>query len=363
MTSTDTVQTSFDDRAFGDFSPKKLIILIRKAITYLFSKWFVIVPVAVAFGVVGYFYSTSKKVVHIAEITFAMDDGAVQSSASSLSQLRQQLGLGSLEAGGVFSSFTNIVELMHSRLLIEKTLRSSVEINGKSLLFADFFLDSLNYRDKWMKKTPYYRLKFNSPKTDKREQLFENDIIRAIYETLVNQFLKISQKGSQTTIVSVTCTTQNELFSKYFLEAFIQEVTGYYIDIKTQRTKANIAFLTHRTDSIRNILTSTMYGRATVMDANINTVRQVTSVTSDKQQTDIQILRSTYVDLSNSLEIAKANLMKETPLIQYIDTPILPLKKNAPSPLKAILLFSFLGVFITCVCLVGMKAVKFILRN
>jgi uncharacterized protein involved in exopolysaccharide biosynthesis len=337
-----------DNRVFDEFSPQKLILQIQSTAGYIVSKWKIILLVAFIFGITGYILSSFKNPTYAAEITFALDEGAGQSARSDFAQLSEQLGMGPvLEAGGVFSSMTNIVELIQSRLLIEKTLRSSVKINGKSLVFADFFLDSLNYREKWMEDTSVNKLHLLAAKKTMQDSLFENKIIRNIYDVLTTKNIKVENKGKGTSIISVSCVSENELFSKYFLEALIDKVIAFYIDNKTQRARLDVAFLQHRTDSINQIFTGSLYGKAAFTDANINAVRQVGTVAGERQAADIQIQKTTYADLFRSLEIAKTKLMKETPLIQYIDLPILPLKMNNTGVMKYAVVFFILGAFLT----------------
>jgi len=362
---TDTTITRHDeDRVFDEFSPKKIILRIQGGMLYIKRSWWKIFLVALIFGLTGILRSYFKKPVYTAEITFALDEGAAQSARSDFSQISEQLGMGTiLDAGGVFSSATNIVELMQSRLLIEKVLKSTVNIEGKTLLFADFFLDSLDYRNKWLKESPYPKLNFLSNKKDKTQILFENGIIRNIYETLIGKNLSVDKKGKGTSIVSVTCTSENELFSKYFLETLIDEVTRFYIDTKTQRAKTNVTFLQNRTDSIKNAFTGSLYGRATYTDANINPIRQIATVSGDRQQAEAQILRNTYADLFRSLEAAKTTLMRETPLIQYIDLPVLPLKMTGSSAVKSFIIFCLIGIFITIFFLLVIKVYRNIMNH
>lgn len=339
---------SGNNRVFDEFSPQKLILQIQSTGSYILSKWLFILLVGIILGVAGYVYSSSKEPTYVAEITFAMDEGAGHSARSDFSQLSEQLGMGQvLEAGGVFSSITNIIELMQSRLLVEKTLRSAVNINGKSIIFADFFLDSLHYREKWMADTSNNKLHLDVAKKNRQDSLFENNIIRNIYDLLTTKYIKVESKGKGTSIISVKCISENELFSKYFLEALIDKVISFYIDNKTQRAKLDVAFLQHRTDSIKNVFTGSLYGKAAFTDANINAVRQISTVAGDRQLADIQIQKTTYADLFKSLETAKTTLMKETPLIQYIDLPILPLKINKTAAIKVGMLFFIVGCFLT----------------
>jgi uncharacterized protein involved in exopolysaccharide biosynthesis len=52
------------------------------------------------------------------------------------------------------------------------------------------------------------------------------------------------------------------------------------------------------------------------------------------------------------LELSKVNLRKETPLVQLIDRPILPLEKEKISKVKSLILGSFLTGLMTVLYLV-----------
>ncbi len=362
-----TTQTNPTDtsRVFDEFSPRKAILQAKSLGEYILSKWKQIILVALIFGIGGAIRTYLKKSSYVAEITFTLDEGASQGAGGGgIAELGAQLGLGMpANAGGIFSSMTNIVELMQSRLLIEKTLKKQVTIYDKPVLFADFFLDSLGYRSKWMKGSPYYQLDFMSVKKDKKEELFQNNITENIYLTILNKSLKISPKGKGTTILSVTCISEHELFSKYFLEALIEEVSAFYIETKTQRAKNNLNFIQKRTDSTRIAYNQSLYGRAAFTDANVNPNLKIATVTGEKQQTDVQLLSASYTELVRSLEAAKTTLMRETPLIQLLDTPILPLKKIAPSVTSSFILFFVVGGFLAVFYFVCRKVLSYIMQS
>src|SRR5215467_16391188 len=102
MTPNTTAQDA--NRVFDEFSIKKLILQIRNTCAYLISKWKKILIFAFICGLAGIVYSFFKKPNYVAEITFALDEGAEQGSKNGVSDLAEQLGFGpSLEAGGVFS--------------------------------------------------------------------------------------------------------------------------------------------------------------------------------------------------------------------------------------------------------------------
>jgi hypothetical protein len=49
----------------------------------------------------------------------------------------------------------------------------------------------------------------------------------------------------------------NELFSKYFTEALVKEVSDFYIDTKSKKSRENMLILERQTDSIRRELRAT----------------------------------------------------------------------------------------------------------
>jgi uncharacterized protein involved in exopolysaccharide biosynthesis len=348
------------EKLTDDFSPRRFLLQVQSMWGYLLSKWLPVLIVASLLGIAGAIYVSTKDPVYNAEITFALDEEATQKAQNGFVELGEDLGLGTNAvdaSGALFGRMTNIAELMQSRLLVEKTLRSKVTINGKPLVFADFFLDSLQYRNEWMLEAPYDHLVFNSNK----DSLAQNRILGMMYETLLKKYIKVDRKGKETTIVSVSCKTENEAFSKYFLEALVKEVTNYYTETKTQRAKTNLAFIEKRMDSIRPAYNSSLYGRAAFMDAHTNPIRQIATVSSEKQQTDVQILKAAYIELSRGQEAAKIALVRVTPLIQYLDMPILPLKQSGTSGMKFFMIFFIIGAFLTTVFFFIRKVIKNIL--
>jgi hypothetical protein len=334
-----------DDR----FSPRKFILQVQSTTWFILSKWWLLLLVSVLMGTIGYFYSSSKKTIYIAEITFALDEEASIANRSSITQLSEQLGLGSAGDGGsvFFNSMTNIVELLKSRLLVEKTLKDSVAVDGKKILMADFFLDSLEFRKKWMKRTGVGKLNLLDSSLSKEDALYRNGIFAGMCDMITNQFIKIEKKGIATSIVSVKCISTHELFSKYFLEAHINKVTQYYTDIKTERAKKNLELIQRRADSTRSAFTGSLYTKAAFSDANMNPSRQVAVIATEKQQTDVQILKASYIELVKGLESAKASLIRDTPIFQYLDTPMLPLKTNRSNSTLYFIVFAILGLFLT----------------
>ncbi len=90
---------------------------------------------------------------------------------------------------------------------------------------------------------------------------------------------------------------------------------------------------------------------------------QVQKTAISKKQFDVQANTAILTQLVTNLEMAKVSLRKETPLIQVIDKPILPLKKEKVGKLKSLILGGFLAGFLTALILVFKKLFAGILAD
>ena len=81
---------------------------------------------------------------------------------------------------------------------------------------------------------------------------------------------------------------------------------------------------------------------AQMNDVNVNPLRQVTRSGVQRKQVDLQANGALYGELLKNLELAKLSLRRETPLIQVVDQPTLPLKKIKPGRLLTGLVYAFI---------------------
>ena len=81
---------------------------------------------------------------------------------------------------------------------------------------------------------------------------------------------------------------------------------------------------------------------------------------SARRQVDVQANTAILTELVKQNEMAKVALRKETPLIQIIDQPILPLPKQKFGKAKGIVLGGFLGGFLIILLLLVRRFLKYI---
>jgi uncharacterized protein involved in exopolysaccharide biosynthesis len=90
----------------------------------------------------------------------------------------------------------------------------------------------------------------------------------------------------------------------------------------------------------------------------LNPALNVNRAPSAKRQVDVQANTAILTELVKQTELAKVTLRKETPLIQVIDRPILPLPKERFGKAKGLILGSVLGGFLTIFFMFFIKLFK-----
>lgn len=326
----------------------ELIVKCREWFYFLLKRWMVIVIAGVLGAAVGLSFSLLSKPNYTASLTFALegDDGDGLSSAIGLaSQFGFDLGT---SGGGAFVG-ANLIELFKSRAMVEKALLSPININNETISFAEMYIRDFNWREQWAAKGILKDARF-LPNGDRSKFTREQDsVMGVIYGTLSTNGLNVDQKDKEIQIITIELKSGSEIFAKHFTEALVKTVSEFYIETKNKRARENLEILEKQTDSIRAELNSSIYGVAVAGDKtfNLNPALNVQRVPSSRRQVDVQANGEMLGELVKQTELARVALRKETPLIQIIDKPILPLKKQKLGKLKAIIIFGFLAAFFT----------------
>jgi uncharacterized protein involved in exopolysaccharide biosynthesis len=269
-------------------------------------------------------YIQFEKPKYSAVLKFALEEDKGGSSFGGAAGIASQLGIDLGSSGGLFSG-SNIIELMKSRFIVEKTLLSKININGKFITYADYFINTNNLRDEYeeSKKNLFNNIDINRENFTRQQ----NEKLSEIYNSLLKENINISQKDKKVSIVSIEVSSFNEYFSKYFCEELASQTSNYYIQIKSGKAKKNVKVLQNQLDSVRYQLNNAIYGVAASSDNvyNLNPSLIKRSTPTRKNQIDVQTNTALLGQLVANLEIAKLTLQKETPLIQVLDTPLFPL--------------------------------------
>ncbi len=337
-----------------EISLKELIQKIQEWIAYLKTQWKLIVGIAALGGIIGFVYASFQKPNYLATTTFVLEEdkggGGLGGAMGLASSFGFDLGGG---GGGLFTS-SNIIELMKSRLVIEKTLLNPVQVAGKEISLADYYIQLNKLKEGWAKKPALANISFPANADRSKFSLLQDSILQTISAGLTKNNLVIAQKDKKVSIISLTVKTESELFSKLFCEQLLKETSDFYIETKSKKSRLNVDILQHQADSIRAELNGAITGVAAASDNvyNLNPAFNVKRTPSTRRQVDVQANTAILTQLVAQLELSKVSLRKETPLVQLIDRPILPLEKDKVGRLKSLVLGGFLAGFLTVLYLV-----------
>lgn len=332
---------------------KELAIKTNEWLSYLRSKWFIILIGCLCGVVLGYLYATYKKPKYVAASTFALEDANGGGSLGQMAGLASMVGIeiGSSGNGGVFQG-DNLIELYKSRNMIQKSLLTEADFNGKKQLLIDRYLEFNNLKAKWAEHPILKNINFKVNKNEKLNRA-QDSILGEVVKEIGKNNLVVTKPDKKLSILKVQVTSKDELFSKAFDDEIVKNVNEFYVQTKTKKSLQNVAILQHQTDSVKRELNGALAGMASLTDANPNPnpARQILKVPSQRRQVDAQANTAILTELVKNLEMSKVSQRKEMPLIQMIDAPVLPLTRLATTKTQGMVTGFFLAGFLMSVLL------------
>jgi hypothetical protein len=345
-------ETKNDD----EISLKELLEKGKEWYIYLLSQWKIIVLAGIVGAALGLAYSFSKKPIYTATLSFALEDDK-GSGGGGLGSLASSFGIDLGGGGGSMFTGSNLTELFKSRTMVEQTLMTPVTINGKVISLAEMYIQNNKWREGWNKNSKFATIQFLPDTKRKYFTRVHDSILGVIYQNLSKGSLSVAQKDKKIAIISMDVASTNELFSLYFCEALARQVGKFYVDTKSKKARMNMAILQKQTDSIRAELNGAITGVAAASDETfmLNPAMNVRRVPSARRQVDVQANTAILTELVKQTELAKVTVRKETPLIQVIDRPILPLPKERFGKAKGLVMGGFVAGFLIMFFLIFKK--------
>lgn len=341
-----------------ELSLKEAIIKTKFWARYLLSKWLFIGIAAALGGAYSLYTEYYKKPLYKAKITFVIENAGPDAGGGQLGGMASQFGLdmGSGSTGETFSG-ANLQELVSSRTMIQKALLAPVVVNGTKRSLADFYIDIKDYRKDWI-GSPLEGIHFYPNADPSKFTLAQNSLMNNIHSTLTKKDMTVNMKKAG--LSSIVVDSENELFAKYFVQVLLDVVSDFYISTKTKKSYENFMILKTQVDSMRRVLNTGVANVAASIDANPNPnrARTVIGAGTQRRQIDVQANQAFYVQMIQNLESAKITLRKETPLVQVIDQPILPLEVSETNRKSALISGSLIGAVIAIVFFIIRKLLR-----
>lgn len=342
---------------------KRIILKVGDSRRHITSRWKFILFAAILGGAIGVLYATLKAPVYTAESTFVLEEGTKPGSGlGQYSALASMAGIDVGSSSGLFQG-DNIIQLYKSRLMIEQTLFSKAIFNNKSQLLIDRYIESNKLNEAWKDNPRLKDLSFSVPAN--KFTVEHDSVIGIIVNNLNKNYLTVDKPDKKLSMISIKVSSKDQLFAKAFAENMVSTVNSFYIKTKTKGIVQNVTLLRHQADSVRRALNSSIGGAASALDSDPNPdpSMHILRVPSQKRQIDVQASTAMYTEVIRNLEIAKSALQRETPLIQVIDEPKLPLPNNKSGRLKSLISGMLIGILISIIWVFTMKMYRGIMSN
>ncbi|MCY4780808.1 lipopolysaccharide biosynthesis protein [Sphingobacterium sp. UT-1RO-CII-1] len=349
MADKEVIQSSIPEE---EISLKELILNLQAWVKYLCGKWLIILLVGLFGGAIGLFMSINSKPTYIAKLNFVLED-AKSGGLGNLGGLAAMAGVNLGTSGGGLFQGDNILELYKSRHMLTETLLSLVDEQGKELL-VDRYIAMNELREAWS-GSDLADVNFDLPRA--KFTLQHDSLMGLLVKNIRENILNVRKPHKTLSLIEVEVKAPDEVFAKVFTETLVSKVSAFYVDGRTQKSQENLNILQHQADSVRRELNRAIGGVAASADANpnANPARQVLRVGSAQRQVDVQANQAILTELVKNLELAKVTLRKDAPLIQVVDSPILPLEQERLGKAKAVVLGGLIAGFLIVAFLVGRK--------
>jgi hypothetical protein len=335
-------------------SIKDLFLQIKDIISFLISKWVVILIACVIGATLGFLYSKNLKPFYTGKLTFVL---ATESKGNGLSGLATQFGVDLGGASNDAFSSQNILGLMNSERIMRKVFFRLIPDTKDN--FANLLARESGLADVW-ESDSFFKKLFPFPQDLMSVTPIQDSMLREMYGIINNQYLKITKPEKNDFFYSVVTKSENELIATYLPIFIVDETADLYIKTKTGQARRNLEMLQLEADSLNMILSGSISSASSTLDKtfNLNPAFQARRNPVQRETLKTNVLTTAYAEVLKNLEIAKINLQRDTPLYQVIDSPQMPLKLQIISKKKYVILGFIIAGILSCLWFIAVKGFK-----
>ncbi|PCH67679.1 MAG: hypothetical protein COC01_05195 [Bacteroidetes bacterium] len=327
---------------------KDIITFIKESFFIIKENYRLIILAVCLFALAGFFHAKLSKPKFYADATF-MSNNDQGSGGTGLLKLVGELGV--LPASGGNVDVEKLVELLSTKRIVTNALLKKAKIGSSEDYLANHYLwiyDDL--LDIWIDKdhpTITSDFKFKTGDIDKLDH-DQNGVMRVICQRVK---YRLEAEASRNGIISLLFNSHNQLFSKFFVDYLIEDLSDFFISRSIEQQLNTFNNLELRMDSIKERLMTAEESLARIKDESNRIVKARGNLTELRLAREVKMLSVMYVEGAKNIEIAKYTLLNQTPVIQIIDSPVLPLIAKRKSwkvgiVLGAVCGFIFIVVFL-----------------
>lgn len=341
-----------------EFSLGGQLSKLLQSILFALKQWRLLAIAALIGALLGVGYIWLKPINYIARITFVVEESKSAGGGGSLmSALAGQFGvdIGGLSGTSGVLAGDNVLQLLKSHSLIRKTLLSPIDSSSKRSI-ADEYAEVYGLKNKWLDNKKIGRaIVFPSGSTKLGRT--EDSLLQRIVKKIIEKELVIAKPDKKLGFFEMSTSMRSEQLSVLFCMRLLKTTTDFYIETKTKRLVTNVQRLQVKADSLLYALNRKTYSAANAnrMLLDANPVYAAPEVNAEVSSRDKVIQGTIYADIVKNLEISKTSLIQETPTVQVVDEPEIPLKDTHTDWWLAAFAGAALLVFVSGVLIIAFK--------
>jgi len=311
-----------------EFSFKKLIDDRIADIRYIFQFKKTLALVLIVGALIGALAAWLSTPTYTARLTFVVDDSKSSGGSGGLSALAGQFGFNLDGLGGASGVLAgdNVEELIKSHKLIKTTLLTAYD---STQTLADRYAAVYNLNKKWLKYSPDGKVT-RFPLNGTHNTRLQDSLLHEMTILILDGEFEIAKTDKKLGFFEVNTIMRDEKLAMLFCTRMIKQSTDFFISTKTKRLRNNVDRLKQRADSIGAILSNKTYAvsaaNKTLLD--LNPAYTSANANVEIKDRDKIVLSTVFSETVKNLEASKTMLAQETPTVQIVDEPELPLKKN-----------------------------------
>ncbi|MES2003064.1 MAG: hypothetical protein V4450_00985 [Bacteroidota bacterium] len=318
-----------NDADEAEFSFRGLIQQWKENILYALTYWKILFVAAIFGGLLGLGYAWIRSATYTARLTFVVEESK-GSGGSIASALAGQFGfdIGGLGGTSGILAGDNVLELLKSHSLIKKTLLTPYT-DSSPVSIADKYAEVYKWKEKW-KDDNQVGKQVNFTANSTQFPRLEDSLLQVMITRIVEKELSIAKPDKKLGFFELQVTTRNETLSTLLCERLLKIATDFYVDTKTKRLRNNVNRLQRRADSLQFVLDRKTLSAAEVNQLLLdgNPAYSAPTVDAEISSRNKFIQSTIYAEIVKNLEVSRTSLIQETPTVQVVDSPELPLKEN-----------------------------------
>lgn len=334
---------------------KELILKIIEFKNEVFSKGlFVLVFCLISIGLALYLRYTAPNI-YSAQVSYMLHESAA--GGGNIGGLLGNFGIGGRQSS---SNLSKLVELSKTEKILRSVLNDSCSIDNKKDLISNHLINQYDfYNNQWSKSSlGSDEFKFNA------QSKTSNDLkTNSAYKSIVGRILGGKNYASlittsfndETGILKTTANTNNAELSIALATKLFANLDSFYVQNTTEKEQLNLDILQAKTDSLWTEIRSSEYSLATYKDNSLRLLRKTDQIKEVQLSNKIRMLYAALGKATGNLEMADYALKHQTPFLQTIDIPYLPLTSSKGSLYKTLGLALALGLFLSIFIIIARK--------